>query len=141
MVRDLPFEQYLNRTLRFGMWMMAGLALGLVWDYQNHVLRGLLMGTGVGLWNIYFLARRIKLVTSRSREFLRDFQKEVAGSLVVRLLSIVAVLYLASRISLPAVVAAAAGILAVQGIFAAMGGGALLREVKFGDNFRPQTRR
>jgi len=135
-VRDLPFEEFLNRTLKIGLFLLAACVLALAWDYRNRMFLGLVMGTGVGLWNIYFLARRIKLITSRGREFLKDFQREVAGSLVARLLSIVAVLYLASRISLLTVVAAAVGILAVSAIFAAVGGGALLREVKSDQLFR-----
>lgn len=135
-MRDLPFEVFLNRTIKVGLYVLAGCLLLVGWDYQNRMFWGLAMGVGVGLWNIYFLARRIKLITSRGREFLRDFQREVAGSLIARLLSIVAVLYLASRISLPTVIAAAAGILAVSGIFAAVGGGALLREVKSDQLFR-----
>lgn len=129
-MRDLPFEQLTGRTLKFGALLLAPCVLLLVLNYATPVAWGLIIGIGTGMWNSYFLVRRIKLVDPKDRFYRQRLQQSLLAGLVLRLFTILAMLFLASRISGAATVAAAAGIFAVWGIFAALAAGALLKETK-----------
>lgn len=129
-MRDLPFEQLAGRTLKFGALLLAPCVVLLVLDYASPVAWGLIIGAGTGMWNTYFLVRRLKLVDPKDRHFRQKLQQSLLAGLVLRLFTTIVMLFAASMISMAAAVAAAAGIFAVWGIFAALAAGALLKETK-----------
>lgn len=131
-MRDLPFDQLAERTLRISVWFFApGLVL-LVLNYAVPVAYGLLIGVGVGVWNTYFMVRRLKLADPKDKFFQQKLQVSLLIGLVLRLFTIIVALLIAVKISLATAVAAGAGILAVWAVFAAMAAGALLKETKAG---------
>jgi len=135
-MRDLPFEQLADRTLRIGaLFFVPGLVL-LVLNYAVPIAYGLLIGVGTGVWNAYFMVRRLKLADPKDKFFQQKLQKNLLIGLVLRLFTIIAALLIAVKISLAAAVAAGAGIFAVCGVFAAMAAGALLKETKAGQALR-----
>ncbi len=131
-MRDLPFDQLIGRTLKLCALLLAPCIVLLVLDYAAPVAWGLSIGIGTGMWNSYFMVRRLKLVDPQDRFFREKLQKSLLAGLILRLFTIIAMLFLASRISLSAAFAAAAGIFAVWGLFAALAAGALLKEAKAG---------
>ena len=131
-MRDLPFGQLIGRTLKLSALLLVPCFILLLLDYAVPVAWGLLIGTGTGMWNSYFLLRRLQLVDPGDRFFRQRLQQSLLAGLVLRLFTIVVMLFVASRISLSALVAAAAGIFAVWGLFAALAAGALLKETKAG---------
>lgn len=131
-MRDLPFDQLIGRTLKLSALLLVPCFILLLLDYAVPVAWGLLIGVGTGMWNSYFLLRRIKLVDPGDRFFRQKLQQSLLTGLVLRLFTIILMLFVASRISLAVMVAAAAGIFAVWGLFAALAASALLRETKAG---------
>lgn len=127
-MRDLPFEQLIGRTLKTSAFLLAPALILLVSGFATPVAWGLIIGIGTGMWNSYFMLRRIKLVDPKDRFFRHRLQQNLLAGLVLRLFTIIAMLFLASRISVSATIAAAAGILAVWGVFAAISAGALFKE-------------
>jgi hypothetical protein len=127
-MRDLPFELLIGRTLKVSAFLLAPALFLLVSGFATPVAWGLLIGIGTGMWNSYFLLRRIKLVDPGDRLYRHRLLQSLLTGLVFRLLTTIAMLYVASRISVSATIAAAAGILAVWGIFAAISAGALVKE-------------
>lgn len=138
-MRDLPFDQLVGRTLKFGALLLAPGVVLLVLDYAVPVAWGLLIGVGTGMWNSYFILKRLKLVDPKDKFFRQRLQQSLLAGLVLRLFTIIAMLFVASRISVSAMIAAAAGIFAVWGLFAALAAGALFKEAKANAALRYRT--
>jgi hypothetical protein len=129
-MQDLPFEWLIGRTLKVSALLLAPCVILLALDYATPVAWGLVIGLGTGIWNSYFLQRRIKLVDPADKFYRQRLQQSLLTGLVFRLLTIMAMLFVASRISVVAMLAAAAGIFVVWGVFVAVAAGAFWKETK-----------
>lgn len=131
-MKDLPFEQLAYKTLKASAVMMVPCGILLMMNYATIVAWGLILGIGAGMWNTYFLVRRSKIADPADAFFRYKFLRSMMSGLVLRLFTTLAVLFLASRISIVTTIATAAGIFIVWGIFTAMAAGALLKEARAG---------
>lgn len=101
-------EAQLKRTVKSTSIVVAFLALAVVLDFGNTVYAGLLIGTLVSLQNAILLSRRIKKVST-----IKDVGKAIAymrRGFFIRLIIIMATLWLSIRIPSVSVNAAAVGL-------------------------------
>jgi len=129
-MKDLPFEQLAGSTLKVCAFLLIPCGILLSLNYAPKVDWGLIIGIGTGMWNTYFMARRSKLVDSNDDYFKLKLQKNLLTGVLIRLLTILAMLYLAYRISPVTAIAASAGMVAVWGIFTAIAAGAMAKQAK-----------
>ena len=114
---NLPFNKFVRLTLKISIVALAVVSFFLIWQTNNYLLWGLFIGLGVGMWNLYFLEKRLnKLKPDKS--LVPKFQLAIGVSSLVRIFTVIAVLWVTSRISLIMLIATAVGIIAVWGIFA-----------------------
>jgi len=124
-MRDWDFAGQLARTLRISGLLIAFYCLVLLLQPGNPVLWGFLAGTATGMWNAFFLNKRLHAV---SRANLLRAKAQVMAGVFLRLLIIMAVLYFISRTGFANIYAAAAGIFVVPCIFTFGAVGTLLKE-------------
>jgi hypothetical protein len=134
-MRDLPFDQLAGRTLKASALLLAPCVVLLIFNYATIVAWGLIIGIGTGMWNTYFLVRRYKIADPKDKFFKQKLQQNLMSGLALRLITTIVMLFVAAKISIVTAIAAAAGIFAVWGIFAAMAVGVLLKEAKTGFRF------
>jgi len=126
---NLPFNKFVRLTLKISIVALAVVSFFLIWQTNNYLLWGLFIGLGVGMWNLYFLEKRLnKLKPDKS--LVPKFQLAIGVSSLVRIFTVIAVLWVTSRISLIMLIATAVGIIAVWGIFAGVVAVFVLRSLR-----------
>jgi len=123
-MRDWDFAGQLARTLRISGFLLAFYCLVLLLQPKNPVVWGFLVGTATGMWNAFFLNKRLQAL---SRGNLLRAKAQLLAGVFLRLLIIMAVLYFVSRTGFANIYAAAAGIFVVPCIFTFGVAGALLK--------------
>lgn len=113
-MRDWDFAGQLARTLRISGFLLAFYCLVLLLQPKNPVVWGFLVGTATGMWNAFFLNKRLHAFSQGN--LLRAKAQLMAG-VFLRLVIIMAVLYFVSRTGFANIYAAAAGIFVVPCIF------------------------
>lgn len=101
-------EAQQKRTVKFTAIVVAVMALAVVVDYQNAVFKGLFIGSLVSLQNAILLSKRIKKAST-----IKDVGKAIAymrRGFFIRLIIIMATLWLSSRIPSISMNAAAVGL-------------------------------
>jgi len=101
-------EEQLKRTVRSTSVVVAVMALALLLDWQNQVYKGLFIGTLVSLQNAILLSRRIKKAAT-----IQDVGKAISymrRGFFIRLIIIMATLWLSVRMKSVSVNAAAVGL-------------------------------
>ena len=129
-MRDLPFEQLAGSTLKVCAFLLIPCGILLSLNYATEAAWGLIIGIGTGMWNTYFMARRSKLIDPGDEYFKLKLQKNLLTGVLIRLLTTLAMLCLAYRISPVTAIAAAAGLTAVWGVFTAIAAGAMAKQAK-----------
>lgn len=105
-IPDLEVQQ--KRTVKYTAIVVAVMALTVVFDYQNAVYKGLFIGTLVSLQNAILLSKRIKKAST-----IKDVGKAIAymrRGFFIRLIIIMATLWLSIRIPSISMNAAAVGL-------------------------------
>ena len=113
-MRDWDFDGQLNRTLKIAGFMVVFLCLALLIRPGDPVLLGLGIGIAVGMWNAFFLGQRLRAIVGMVAP---QAQSHMKVGFALRFMTIVAVLYMASRFDSVNIYAAAAGIFVAPGIF------------------------
>jgi hypothetical protein len=113
-MRDWDFDGQLARALKIAGFMLVFLCLALLIRPGDPVLLGLGIGIAVGMWNAFFLGQRLRAIVGMVAP---QAQSHMRAGYALRFMTIVAVLYMASRFDSVNIYAAAAGIFVTPGIF------------------------
>ncbi|MDF9407628.1 ATP synthase subunit I [Pelotomaculum isophthalicicum JI] len=132
-MRDWDFAGQLARTLRISGFLLAFYCLLLLLQPGNPVVWGLLVGTATGMWNAFFLSKRLHAAVKAG---LPRAGSQVMAGVFLRLVIIMVVLYFVSRTGFANIYAAAAGIFVVSCIFTFSVAGNLLKEASLAGSLR-----
>jgi hypothetical protein len=121
----MDFEGLIVKALKMSACLLVFFCLAMVLEPQNLVVRGLVVGTAVGIWNTFFLARRLSAVGRIPAE---EAKARMMGGMAVRVLSMYAVLLLAALTGWFNICASAAGLFVVHCLFTFSAAGVLLKE-------------
>jgi len=124
-MRDWDFEGLLGKALKISAVLLVFFCLVLVLEPQDMMIRGLVVGTAVGIWNTFFLARRLRAVGRIPAE---EAKARLAGGITMRVLSMYAVLFLAAWTGRFSICTAAAGLFIVPCWFTFSAAAMLLKE-------------
>jgi len=124
-MRDWDFAGQLVRTLRISGLLLVFYCLVLLLRPGDPVVWGLLAGTATGMWNAFFLSKRLHAV---SRVNLLRAKAQVMAGLALRLAVIIAVMFFVASTGWISLYATAAGIFVVPSIFTFGIAGTLLEE-------------
>jgi hypothetical protein len=114
-MRDWDFDGQLARALKIAGFMLVFLCfLALLIRPGDPVLLGLGIGIALGMWNAFFLGQRLRAIVGMVAP---QAQSHMRAGYALRFMTIVAVLYMASRFDSVNIYAAAAGIFVTPGIF------------------------
>jgi len=127
-MRDWDFAGQLTRTLRISGFLLAFYCLVLLLQPGNRFVAGFLIGTATGMWNAFFLHKRLRAAVAAG---IRRAGAQVMAGVFLRLLIIMVVLFFVSRTDFANIYTAAAGICVVPCIFTCGVVGALLKEAGF----------
>lgn len=114
MLQDWDFEGQLVRTLKISALIVAFLCLVLVITPKNPLLAGFSVGIATGIWNAFFLGKRLRNVSLLSMPAANTRMK---GGVILRIAIILAVLFWASRTDWVNIYGVVGGIFAVPCIF------------------------
>ncbi|MCL6639520.1 MAG: ATP synthase subunit I [Firmicutes bacterium] len=126
-MRDWDFESLLARTLRLSAGLVVFFCLSLLTRPKDPVVMGFITGTAVGIWNAYFLARRMRSIAGMA---VPKAKAQMRVGFALRLSIVVLVLFFIARNpSLHInIYAAAAGMFIVPCLFTFGAAGMLIRE-------------
>lgn len=136
-MQDWDFAGQLARTLRISGLFLAFYCLVLLLQPGNPVVWGFLIGTATGMWNAFFLSKRLHAAIAAG---LPRGGTQVMFGVFLRLVIIMVVLYFVSRTGFANIYAAAAGIFVVSCIFTCSVAGALLKEASFAGFLRYKSK-
>lgn len=126
---NLPFKKFVKLTLKISLSILAIISALLIWQEDNYLLWGLFVGFGIGIWNLYFFEKKLSKLKP-DKNLVAKFQLALGVSFFVRFFTVVAVLWVTSRISPIMLIATAAGIIAVWGVFAGVVAISVLKNLK-----------
>lgn len=113
-MQDWDFEGQIARTLKICGFLLIFLCLFLVFRPKDPFVLGLGLGTAVGMWNAFFLAKRI----DKKRQLtVAETQAQIMMGLAMRLLTMFAVLFFVARTVWFNIYATAAGLFIVPCVF------------------------
>lgn len=114
-MRDWDFDGQLVRTLKIAAFVLAFLCLVLFLRPNDPVVWGFLVGTAIGMWNAFFLGKRMRaivhMVVPRANAHMK-------AGFALRLSIMFAVLFYVARTQWINIYAAGAGFFVVPLIFA-----------------------
>jgi Na+/pantothenate symporter len=113
-VRDWDFDGLLARTLKISAFIMAFLCLVLVMRPDDSVVWGFLVGVAVGMWNAYFMGRRLRAIVCMAPPKANANMK---AGFALRLSIMFAVLFYVARTQWINIFATGAGFFIVPLIF------------------------
>jgi Na+/pantothenate symporter len=113
-VRDWDFDGLLARTLKISAFIMAFLCLVLVMRPDDSVIWGFLVGVAVGMWNAYFMGRRLRAIVCMAPPKANANMK---AGFALRLSIMFAVLFYVARTQWINIYATGAGFFIVPLIF------------------------
>lgn len=113
-MRDWDFDSLLARTLKISAFIMAFLCLVLVMRPDDSVVWGFLVGVAVGMWNAYFMGRRLRAIVCMAPPKANANMK---AGFALRLSIMFAVLFYVARTQWINIFATGAGFFIVPLIF------------------------
>ncbi|TEB04227.1 hypothetical protein Psch_03952 [Pelotomaculum schinkii] len=113
-MRDWDFDGQLARTLRILACLLVFFCLALLIRPQDPVLLGLGIGIATGMWNAFFLGKRLLAIVSMA---VPNAYAHMKAGYAMRISTSIAVLYFVSRTDSINLYAAAAGIFVAPCIF------------------------
>jgi hypothetical protein len=113
-MRDWDFDGQLARTLRILACLLVFFCLALLVRPQDPVLLGLGIGIATGMWNAFFLGRRLRAIVNM---VVPKAYAHMKAGYAIRISTCIAVLYFVSRYDSINIYAAAAGIFVAPCIF------------------------
>lgn len=113
-MRDWDFDGLLARTLKISAFIMAFLCLVLVIRPDDSVVWGFLVGVAVGMWNAYFMGRRLRAIVCMAPSKANANMK---AGFALRLSIMFAVLFYVARTQWINIFATGAGFFIVPLIF------------------------
>jgi len=113
-VRDWDFDGLLARTLKTSAFIMAFLCLVLIMRPDDSVIWGFLVGVAVGMWNAYFMGRRLRAIVCMAPPKANANMK---AGFALRLSIMFAVLFYVARTQWINIFATGAGFFIVPLIF------------------------
>ena len=113
-MRDWDFDGQLVRTLKIAAFILAFLCLVLFLRPYDPVVWGFLVGTAVGMWNAYFLGRRMRAIVYM---VVPKANAHMKAGFALRLSIMFAVLFYVARTQWINLYAAGAGLFVVPLIF------------------------
>ncbi|MDD4238685.1 MAG: ATP synthase subunit I [Desulfotomaculaceae bacterium] len=113
-MRDWDFDGQLARTLRIVACLLVFFCLSLLIRPQDQVLWGLGIGIATGMWNAFFLGKRLRNIVSM---VVPSAYAHMKAGYAMRISISIAVLYLVSRTDSINLYAAAAGIFVAPCVF------------------------
>lgn len=113
-MRDWDFDGLLARTLKISAFIMAFLCLVLVMRPDDSVIWGFLVGVAVGMWNAYFMGRRLRAIVCMAPPKANANMK---AGFALRLSIMFAVLFYVARTQWINIYATGAGFFIVPLIF------------------------
>ncbi|MCL6635548.1 MAG: ATP synthase subunit I [Peptococcaceae bacterium] len=136
-MRDWDFDGQLARTLKIAGFLLVFFCLSLVLRPEDPVTWGFLAGTAVGMWNAFFLSKRLKAIADMAVPRARAHMK---AGFALRLTIILAVLFFVARTGWINLYAAAAGLFVVPCLFTFGAVGVLLREAREARSLRYRSK-
>lgn len=127
-MRDWDFAGQLARTLRISGFLVVFFCLVLLLQPENRYVAGFLIGTATGMWNAFFLHKRLRAAVKAG---IKRAGAQVMAGVFLRLIIIMVVLFFVSRTNFANIYTAAAGICVVPLIFTCGVAGVLLKEAGF----------
>jgi hypothetical protein len=126
-MQDWDFEGLLARTLKLAAGLLVFFCLSLLLRPKDPLVMGFLVGTAIGMWNAYFLARRMRNIVAMA---VPRAKSQMRAGFAMRLSIVILVLFFIART--PAlninIYAAAAGMFIVPCLFTFGAAGRLIRE-------------
>jgi Na+/pantothenate symporter len=113
-VRDWDFDGLLARTLKISAFIMAFLCLVLAMRPDDSIIWGFLVGVAVGMWNAYFMGRRLRAIVCMAPPKANANMK---AGFALRLSIMFAVLFYVARTQWINIFATGAGFFIVPLIF------------------------
>ena len=113
-MRDWDFDGLLVRTLKISAFIMAFLCLVLLMRPEDSVVWGFLVGVAVGMWNAYFMGRRLRAIVCMAPPKANANMK---AGFALRLSIMFAVLFYVARTQWINIYATGAGFFIVPLIF------------------------
>lgn len=113
-MRDWDFDGLLARTLKISAFIMAFLCLVLFMRPDDSVVWGFLVGVAVGMWNAYFMGRRLRAIVCMAPPKANANMK---AGFALRLSIMFAVLFYVARTQWINIYATGAGFFIVPLIF------------------------
>lgn len=126
-MRDWDFDGQLARTLRISGFLLVFFCLAVVLRPKDPVTWGFLVGTVAGMWNAFFLGKRLRAIVSMA---VPQAKARMRGGFALRIVIVLAVLFFVARTGWISLYAAAAGLFIVPCIFTFGAVGILLREAR-----------
>lgn len=136
-MRDWDFNGQLARTLKISGFLLVFFCLALVSQPRDPMLWGFAVGTAVGMWNAFFLGKRLRDAAD-SEPSKAAIQMKAGYAL--RMVIIVAVLFFVARTEWINLYAAAAGLFIVPCIFSFGAAGMLIRESRQAKSVKCQSK-
>lgn len=113
-MRDWDFDGQLARTLRIAACLLVFFCLALLIGPQDPVLLGLGIGIATGMWNAFFLGKRLRTIVSM---VVPKAYAHMKAGYALRISTSIAVLYIVSLYDSINIYAVAAGIFVAPCIF------------------------
>lgn len=124
-MRDWDFDGQLARTLKISGFLLVFFCLALVFRPKDPIIWGFLVGTVVGMWNAFFLGKRLRSIIGMD---VHKANVRMKSGYALRISIIIAVLFFVARTDWINLYAAAAGLFVVPCLFNFGAVGVLLRE-------------
>lgn len=113
-MQDWDFDGQLVRTLKISACLLVFFCLASFIRPQDPVLPGFCIGVATGMWNAFFLGRRIRAIAGMAAP---KANAHMMAGCAIRMSTSIAVLFLVSRIDSINIYATAAGIFVAPCIF------------------------
>jgi len=126
-MRDWNFDGQLVRTLKISGFILVFFCLSLVYRPEDPVAWGFLVGIVAGMWNAFFLSRRLHAIVDMAAPRAKA---QMRVGFVLRITIILAVLFFVARTDWINIYAAAAGLFVVPCVFTFGAVGVLIREAR-----------
>jgi hypothetical protein len=126
-MRDWDFDGQLARTLRISGFLLVFFCLALVSRPKDPVAWGFMLGTIAGIWNAFFLAKRLRGIVNMAAP---KAKAQMRAGFALRITIILAVLFFVARTGWISLYATAAGLFIVPCVFSFGAAGVLIREAR-----------
>ncbi len=113
-MQDWNFDGQLVRTLKISGFILVFLCLVLALRPKDPVILGFVVGTATGMWNAFFLARRLRAVVNT---VLPKAKAQMKAGFAIRLTTVIVVLFFVAWTGVANLLATAAGLFVAPLVF------------------------